>query len=46
MLGLIFVLWMVFVTVCAVMEKKTRNEFYMVLILISVPIMFYVPFWI
>lgn len=44
MLGLIFVLWMIFVTVCAVIENKTKDEFYMFLILVSVPLMFYVPF--
>ncbi|MDY6424380.1 MAG: hypothetical protein SPL06_06455 [Bacteroidales bacterium] len=46
MLWLIYVLWMIFVTVCAVIENKTKDEFYMFLILISIPVMFYIPFWI
>ena len=46
MLGLIYVLWIIFATVCAVMENKTKDEFYMFLILISVPLMLYVPFMI
>lgn len=44
MLWIIFTIWMVFITICAVMEKKTNNYFYTFLFLISIPVMFYVPF--
>ena len=44
MLWIIFTIWMVFITICAVMEKKTNNNFYMILFLISIPVMFYAPF--
>ena len=44
MLWIIFTIWMVFIIICAVMEKKTNNNFYMILFLISIPVMFYAPF--
>ncbi len=44
MIWTIFVLWIVFAITCGVMENKTDNDFFGFLFLVSLPIMFYMPF--
>lgn len=44
MIWLIFVIWSVFAIVCAIVENRTKSYVPMFLFLISIPIMFYVPF--
>lgn len=44
MIWLIFVFWLVFAIGCGIMEKVTENQFYTFLLMVSLPIMFYVPF--
>jgi len=44
MIWIVFIIWVVFTLVCAVMENKTNKGFYMFMILVSIPIMFYIPF--
>ena len=44
MIWIVFIIWVVFTLVCTVMENKTNKGFYLFMILISIPIMFYVPF--
>ena len=44
MVWIIFTIWVLFSTVCAIAEVKTENTFFMFLFLVSVPFMFYVPF--
>ena len=43
MLWIIFTIWVLFVITCVIMEKKTENQFFTFLFLISLPIMFYIP---
>ena len=44
MLMIIFVLWLVFAFVCAVLVDVYEHEFFGFLFLMSLPFMFYVPF--
>ena len=44
MIWIVFVIWFVFAIGCGIMEKKTDNQFFMFLFLLSLPIMFYAPF--
>jgi len=44
MIWIVFIIWVVFTLICAVMENKTNKGFYMFMILVSIPIMFYIPF--
>ena len=40
----IFVLWCMFIAICIIIYNHTDNEIYGFLMLISVPVMFYIPF--
>ena len=44
MLMIIFVLWVIFALVCAVLVEVYEHEFFGFLFLLSLPLMFYVPF--
>lgn len=44
MIWTIFAIWVLFSTVCAVIEMRTNNIFCLFMFLISIPVMFYVPF--
>jgi len=44
MIWIVFIIWVIFTFVCTVMENKTNKGFYLFMILISIPVMFYVPF--
>ena len=44
MIWVIYTIWVIFITVCAVIENKMENGIGMFLLLVSLPIMFYVPF--
>ena len=43
MIWVIFTIWIVFAIACGILEKKTENDFFGFLFLISLPIIFYVP---
>ena len=44
MLWTIFVLWVIFAITCAVLADVYEREFFGFLFLLSLPLMFYVPF--
>ena len=44
MIWTIFVIWILFAITCVIVENKTDNGIGMFLLLVSLPIMFYVPF--
>ena len=44
MIWVIYLIWVVFALVCVIAENMTENGFFGFLILISIPLMFYVPF--
>lgn len=44
MLWIVYVIWVLFVITCVIMEKKTEHQFFTFLFLISLPIVFYIPF--
>jgi hypothetical protein len=44
MLWVIYMVWVVFAIVCAVLVEVYEHEFFMFLLLLSLPLMFYVPF--
>ena len=44
MIWIVFVIWTLFAITCGIMEKKTDNSLFMVLFIVSLPIMFYIPF--
>lgn len=43
MIWVIFTIWVIFSIACGIMEKKTENQLFTFLFLVSIPIMFYVP---
>ena len=43
MLAIVFTIWFVFVITCVVLEKKSENEIFTFLFLLSLPIIFYMP---
>ena len=43
MLWIILILWFVFAITCAVFEEKTERGLFGFLLLLSIPIMFYIP---
>ena len=43
MLWIILILWLIFAITCATLAEKTENEFFGFLLLLSIPIMFYIP---
>ena len=45
MLWIIFIIWVVFAITCAVLAEKTENELFGFVFLLSLPMMFYVPFF-
>ena len=44
MIWVIYLIWVDFTLVCVIAENMTENGFFGFLILISIPLMFYVPF--
>ena len=44
MIWIIYTIWVIFITVCAVIENKMENGIGIFLLLVSLPIMFYIPF--
>ena len=44
MIWVIYLIWVVFALVCIIAEEKTGHDFFEFLLLISIPLMFYVPF--
>ena len=44
MLWIIFTLWVIFAITCAILADFFEREFFGFLFLVSLPIMFYVPF--
>ena len=44
MLWIIVTLWVLFVIACVILDRKTDNGFFTFLFLLSLPIMFYLPF--
>ena len=44
MLWIITIIWIVLILACAILNIHTKNEIYMFIMLISMPIMFYLPF--
>ena len=46
MLWIIFILWCIFALTCVVLVEVYEHEFFGFLFLLSLPIMFYVPFMI
>ena len=44
MLWIIFTIWVVFIISCAIINNVTDNEIYGFLIILSIPVMFYIPF--
>lgn len=44
MLWIITIIWIVLMITCAVLNIHTKNEIYTFILLISMPIMFYLPF--
>ena len=44
MIWIVFIIWLVFALVCTIAEEKTHKGLFMVLLLISIVVMFYVPF--
>lgn len=45
MLWIIFTLWVLFAITCAILTEYAEHEFFGFLFLLSLPIMFYVPFF-
>ena len=45
MLWIIFIIWVVFAITCAILAEKTENELFGFVFLLSLPMMFYVPFF-
>ena len=46
MIWIIYMIWLIFITVCGIIENRTDNGIGIFLFLVSLPIMFYVPFMI
>jgi hypothetical protein len=44
MLWIIFTVWVIFALACAILAEYFEKEFFGFMFLISLPIMFYVPF--
>ena len=44
MLWIIFILWCIFALACVILVEVYEREFFGFLFLLSLPIMFYVPF--
>lgn len=44
MIWVIYLIWVVFALVCVIAENITGLDFFEFLLLISIPLMFYVPF--
>ena len=44
MLMVIFVLWVIFAITCVILVEVYEHEFFGFLFLLSLPLMFYVPF--
>lgn len=44
MLWIITIVWIILMFTCAILNIYTKNETYMFIMLISMPIMFYLPF--
>ena len=44
MLWIIFALWVIFAITCVILVEVCEREFFGFLFLLSLPIMFYVPF--
>lgn len=44
MIWVIYTIWVIFITVCVIIENRTENGIGMFLLLVSLPIMFYIPF--
>ena len=45
MLWIIFIIWVVFAITCAILAEITENELFGFIFLLSLPMMFYVPFF-
>ena len=45
MLWIIFIIWVVFAVTCAILAETTENELFGFIFLLSLPMMFYVPFF-
>ena len=43
MLWIICIIWILFAITCVIMEKKSENQFFTFLFLLSLPIIFYIP---
>ena len=44
MLWIIFILWVIFAIACVILVEVYEREFFGVLFILSLPLMFYVPF--
>ena len=44
MLWVIFIIWVIFAFTCAVLAEYFEKEFFGFLFLLSIPMMFYMPF--
>lgn len=44
MLWIIFAVWFIFILVCAVLVEVYKHELFVFLFLLSLPLMFYMPF--
>ena len=43
MMLIIFLIWFVFAIACGILDKKSDNSIYLVLFLLSIPLIFYIP---
>jgi len=44
MIWVVFVIWVIFAMFCGIMDFLKNSQLYLVLFLLSLPIMFYLPF--
>jgi len=44
-LWIIFIIWLIFAIACGILTETTGNELFSVMFIITLPIMFYVPFF-
>lgn len=44
MLTIIFIIWVIFAITCAILAEYFEHEFFGFLFLLSLPLMFYMPF--
>ena len=44
-LWIVFIIWVVFAITCAILTETTENELFGFIFLLTLPMMFYVPFF-